>query len=106
MLKLLHLMIALFALAGTLVQAYQSARQLSTTDPSGHRSFVAIDELATEFSVLKNPIQWARQRRALSRLKRESPAEAREHSRVKWQLMSWVLLVVASGAGLLAALLE
>jgi len=102
MLKTLQVMTALLALAGTLVQAYQSAKQIRNVDPSGHKSFVAIDDLASEFRMTRHPLQWARQRRELRRLKQESPAEAREHSRVWWQLMSWVLLVVASAFGLLA----
>lgn len=91
MLKTFQVLTALFALAGTLVQAYQSAKQIRNVDPSGHKSFVAIDDLANEFSMSRHPLQWARRRREVRLLKQESPAEAREHSRIWWHLMSWVL---------------
>lgn len=105
MLKTFQVMTALFALGGTLVQAYHSAKQIRNVDPSGHKSFVAIDDLANEFRMTRHPLRWARRQREVRLLKQESPAEAREYSRIWWELMSWVLLVVASGFGLIAALL-
>lgn len=102
MLKTFQIMTALFALAGTLVQAYQSAKQIRNVDPSGHRSFVAIDDLANDYRMICHPVLWARRWREVQRLKQESPVEAQEHSRIWWQLMSWVLLVLASIFGLVA----
>lgn len=106
MLKILQVLTALFALIATLVQAYQSAKQIKSADPGGHRSFVAIDELATEFRASRNPFRWAGRQREVWRLKQESPSEAREHSRIWWQLTSWAMLVVASAFGLIAAVIS
>lgn len=103
--KMLQIMTALFALFGTVVQAYQSLRQIKVVDPSGHRSFEAIDHLSTEFKATRHPLLWARRKQEVRLLKSESPLEAQEHRRIWWQLMSWVLLAVASGFGLCAAAL-
>ena len=102
---MLQIMTALFALVGTAVQAYQSVRQIKAVDPSGHRSFEAIDHLSTEFKATRQPFLWARRKQEVRVLKSESPVETQEHRRIWWQLMSWVLLACASAFGLCAAVL-
>ena len=77
MLKILQVLTALFALIAALVQAYQSAEQIKNADPGGHRSFAAIDELATESRASRNALRWASRQREVWRLKQESPSEAR-----------------------------
>ncbi len=93
-------------LLGTSVQAYQSAKRIKSEDPSGHRSFVAIDDLSTEYHAFRQPRLWFRRQREIRQLKSESVVEAQEYSRIRWQLLSWVSLVLASLTGLLATVLS
>lgn len=95
---------ALFALLGTTSQAVVGLKQLKEADPEGHRAFVAVDDLSTEFAALRHPVKWSGRRREMKQLLAESPEEARLYRRVLTQIWGWVLLAVASMFALIAAL--
>ena len=93
---------AAFALVGTAMQAFSSLKQLREVDPEGHRAFVAVDGLSTEFRASRHPLRWWRRRNEMRGLLVESPEEARLYRRVRLQIWAWVFLMVASGLALAA----
>lgn len=93
---------AAFALVGTAIQAFSSLKQLREADPEGHRAFVAVDGLSTEFRASRHPLRWWRRRNEMRELLLESPEEARLYKRVQMQIWAWVLLMVAAGFALTA----
>lgn len=96
---------ATFALLGTAIQAFASLKQLKEVDPDGHRAFIAVDDLSTEFHAVLHPVRGLRRHKEVRQLLRESPEEARLYRRVKFQIWAWVLLSVASAFALLTAAL-
>lgn len=94
---------ALFALSGTVIQGLGSLRQLKDLDPEGHRAFVAVDHLSTEFPALRHPIRWLRRRREMKQLLAESPEEAALAHRFAMQIWGWVNLGLASVFALVVA---
>lgn len=94
---------AMFALAGTVIQGLGSLRQLKDLDPDGHRAFVAVDDLNTEFSALRHPARWLQRRREMKQLLAESPEEAALARRFAMQIWGWVSLGLASVFALVVA---
>lgn len=87
---------ALFALGGTLMQAFDNLIRLKELDPEGTRSFRTVDGFKTEHRLSRNPIQWMRAQSEVRQLLAESPVEALLYKRVRRQLLSWVLLAMAA----------
>ncbi|WP_122261688.1 hypothetical protein [Ornithinimicrobium cerasi] len=95
---LVPLFASLSAFGGTLMQAYVNLSRLKELDPEGTKSFNTVDGFRTEYRPSRNPIRWAKSQSVLRQLLAESPAEAELYNRVRLQLWSWVLLVLASAA--------
>jgi hypothetical protein len=87
---------AVFALLGTGLQGYVSLKQLKELDPEGHRAFVAVDDLKTEFTFTRHPVRWFQRRGEMRAMMKDSPREALLYRRVQWQIVAWALLAVAS----------
>jgi len=103
MVKGFAIVAAMFALAGTVIQGLGSLRQLKDLDPDGHRAFVAVDDLNTEFSALRHPARWLQRRREMKQLLAESPEEAALARRFAMQIWGWVSLGLASVFALVVA---
>jgi len=99
-----RILAALFALLGTGLQGYASLKQLKELDPEGHRAFVAVDDLKTEFLFWRHPIRWFRRRREMRAMMKDSPREALLYRRVLRQIAAWALLTVASAFAVITAI--
>lgn len=106
MLHLLKIAVALFAVVGSGLQVYPSLRQMKEVDPSGHRTFFAVDGLKTEISPMRHPVEWSRRRLQVRELLRESPGEARLYYRVRSQLLSWLVLMFTAALATVVAVVD
>lgn len=100
-----QILISALALAGTVLQAHASVVTLRHVDPDGAQTFTAVDGLKTELHPLRHPLRWWRRQREVKALLADSPEDSLRYWRVWRQLVSWVLLVVASFSALVGALL-
>lgn len=76
--------------------------ELRKSDPERARAADAVQAIRDEMHIWR-PLRWARQRRILRQLRKESPAEWAHWRTVQWHLFGWACLCVASLAALLSA---
>ena len=102
---ILKLVVALLALVGTVVQAYQSLRSLRVMDPEAHAAFNTVDDMRLEVPWWR-PVRRRSHRSIVNELMKDSPEEARLYRRIRAQLVGWYLLVLASLGAVAVAGLE
>lgn len=102
--RVVELVAALFAVAGTLMQARASLLQQMELDPKWAESYRAVDALKREYRPIRHPIRYWRRQKDVDRLLAESPVEAQRYRRVREVMWAWALLVGASFLYLLTAL--
>ena len=84
-----------FALTATVVQIYWRVRTYWHTDTELARHFATVRDLMEEVK-WRRPIRRVRRRREVMRLLAEYPDEQFNYRRVYWELMVWVLFLLAS----------
>ncbi len=80
-------------LIGTVIQALVTLRRMDEVPLA--QSGVTVYELMGEVSAL-HPIHRWRHRRTLKQALKESPAETRAYSLLRWTVWSWSVLIVGS----------
>ena len=83
------------ALAGTCIQAYWRLRTIRDVEIELTQHFNAVRGLIEEVSWFR-PLKRLKRRREVKRALAERPEDLLKYQRVYWELMGWVLLVVAS----------
>jgi hypothetical protein len=104
----LPLYAALGAFVASVIQMMVTFSQLRDDERDVIDHWGARDQLRSELSWWRNPIMWRRRRLEVKRLidQGEEPTFRRRFWRVRASVLSWMILVLASGYGLLAAVFK
>lgn len=94
----------IMALVGTGIQAYWRLRTIRDVERDISKHFVTVRELIEEVAWWR-PVQRFRRKREVLKVLSERPEELLMYQRVYWELVGWVLLVVASLLALLGGIL-
>lgn len=91
------------ALAGTCIQAYWRLRTIRDVELDLTQHFNAVRGLIEEVPWFR-PVKRLQRRREVRRALVERPQDLFKYQRVYWELMGWVLLVLASFFALVGAI--
>jgi hypothetical protein len=98
-----RLVVAVMALAATMMQYQAAVQALQRNDLEAVRSFQAIESLRSEVPRWR-VLTWWKHHRVVHALLRESPTEVVEQRRLVRLIVSWSLLVAVAATGVLAAM--
>lgn len=87
---------AYFALAGTSIQAYLRVSTYKETNQEVAETFSAIEDLRSEFSLVRHPIRRRKRRREIRRWLKGERVLRSHYRQVRGELFSWILLVVSA----------
>ncbi|RNL65399.1 hypothetical protein EFK50_05440 [Nocardioides marmoriginsengisoli] len=106
--KMLPIYASLGVFAAAVIQMMVALSQLRDDEQDVIEHWGARDQLRTEVSWWRNPIQRWRRSRDIKQMidAGEEPAFLRRFWRVRASVLSWMILVVASGYGALATLFD
>lgn len=98
---IIHAIAAVFALTGTLAQAFLALRDAALRDPDVPAA-LAVDSLRREVRWWQ-PLRRRNHLRVVAQLMEESPAEAAAYRRVYGTIVAWSALAVAALFALIGA---